>query len=109
VRELRHAVQRHFILSGESPQVGFRQDDAPVAAESDADTVRFSVGMTFEEVEREMLLKTLSRCGNNKSRTANVLGITAKTIYNRLLRYRAEGLIDDSVLRGGPGEHDTPG
>jgi len=109
VRELRHAVQRHFILSGESPQVGFRQEEAPVATESDADTVRFSVGMTFEEVEREMLLKTLSRCGNNKSRTANVLGITAKTIYNRLLRYRAEGLIDDSVLRGGSGEHDPSG
>jgi DNA-binding NtrC family response regulator len=109
VRELRHAVQRHFILSGDSPQVGFRHDDAPVTAESDADSVHFRVGMTFEEVEREMLLKTLSRCGNNKSRTANVLGITAKTIYNRLLRYRAEGLIDDSLLHGGPAEHDSAG
>jgi hypothetical protein len=29
-----------------------------------------------------------------------VLGITAKTIYNRLVRYRAEGLIDDSLLQG---------
>jgi hypothetical protein len=47
-----------------------------------------------------MLLKTLARCGNNKSRTASVLGITAKTIYNRLVRYRAEGLIDDSLLQG---------
>jgi DNA-binding NtrC family response regulator len=47
-----------------------------------------------------MLLKTLARCGNNKSRAARVLGITSKTIYNRLMRYRALGLIDDSVVPG---------
>jgi len=56
------------------------------------------VGMSFEDVEREMLLKTLARCGNNKSRAARVLGITSKTIYNRLMRYRALGLIDDSLM-----------
>jgi DNA-binding NtrC family response regulator len=98
VRELRHAVQRNYILAGDGTQVGFRAENALTAG--DDGSVRFSVGMTFEEVEREMLLKTLARCGNNKSRTASVLGITAKTIYNRLVRYRAEGLIDDSLLQG---------
>jgi DNA-binding NtrC family response regulator len=61
-------------------------------------TVKFTVGMSFEDVEREMLLKTLARCGNNKCRAAKILGITSKTIYNRLLRYRALGLIDDDTL-----------
>jgi DNA-binding NtrC family response regulator len=108
VRELRHAVQRHYILAGDAAQVGYKPDGAPAVAVNDANAVQFSVGMTFEEVEREMLLKTLARCGNNKCRTANVLGITAKTIYNRLLRYRAEGLIDDALLRGMATERSAP-
>ena len=43
---------------------------------------------------------TLARCGNNKCRAARILGITSKTIYNRLMRYRALGLIDDAMLPG---------
>jgi DNA-binding NtrC family response regulator len=98
VRELRHAVQRNYILAGDGAQVGYKLEDVFAAPVADVDGVRFSVGMTFEEVEREMLLKTLARCGNNKGRAAEVLGITPKTIYNRLLRYRSQGLIDDSVM-----------
>ena len=54
--------------------------------------------MTFEDVEREMLLKTLAHHGNNKRQAARALGITPKTIYNRLLRYKELGLIDDAVV-----------
>jgi len=103
VRELRHAVQRSYLLAGESNQIGYRPDNAARvsgAAESSADAVKFSVGMSFEDIEREMLLKTLARCGNNKCRAARILGITSKTIYNRLMRYRALGLIDDALLPG---------
>jgi len=61
-------------------------------------SVRFRVGMTFDDIEREMLLKTLAYYNNNKRSAARALGITTKTIYNRLLRYRSQGLIDDSQL-----------
>ncbi len=100
VRELRHAVQRQYILSGEGEQLGFAPDGAANTTLGDDGSVRFSVGMTFDEVEREMLLKTLARCGNNKRRTASALGITAKTIYNRLMRYRAAGLIEGNSAGG---------
>jgi DNA-binding NtrC family response regulator len=60
--------------------------------------VRFRVGMTFDDIEREMLLKTLAYYNNNKRSAARALGITTKTIYNRLLRYRSQGLIDDAQL-----------
>jgi len=48
----------------------------------------------------------LSFHGNNKRQTARALGITAKTIYNRLLRYRELGLISDDQI-GDPEMGDT--
>jgi DNA-binding NtrC family response regulator len=45
----------------------------------------------MHEIERRMLFKTLAYFGNNKARTAQALGITTKTIYNRLHAYRAAG------------------
>ncbi|HVX05303.1 MAG TPA: sigma-54 dependent transcriptional regulator [Rhodanobacteraceae bacterium] len=101
VRELRHAVQRSYLLAHDNTQMDFRPDASPHTVSAEAgNRVNFTVGMSFEDVEREMLLKTLARCGNNKSRAARILGITSKTIYNRLIRYRAQGLIDDELAAG---------
>lgn len=93
VRELRHAVRRHYILA-DGDTISVKAESPWATAESDG-SVRFAVGMKFEDVEREMLLKTLASCQHNKRRAARVLGITTKTIYNRLQRYRAQGLLDD--------------
>jgi DNA-binding NtrC family response regulator len=97
VRELRHAVQRAYILSpGEAISA---QPEVPAKATEESDgSITFRVGMTFEEVEREMLLKTLAHHDNNKRQAARTLGITAKTVYNRLLRYRSLGLIGDEQV-----------
>jgi DNA-binding NtrC family response regulator len=92
VRELRHAVQRHYILSDDDT-ISVRLPPPRPQADSDG-TVRFRVGMKFADVEREMLLRTLASCGDNKRRAARKLGITAKTVYNRLQRYRSRGLLD---------------
>jgi len=90
-------VQRLYILANEDvieplPAQVFRP------TESSDGAVRFQVGMTFDDVEREMLLKTLAYHGNNKRQAARALGITAKTIYNRLLRYRELGIIDEEAI-----------
>ena len=100
VRELRHAVQRSYLMARERDRLDFRPDTVPHGAtrQEAVGLVNFTVGMSFEDIEREVLLKTLARCGNNKSRAAKILGITSKTIYNRLLRYRALGLIDDEAV-----------
>lgn len=104
IRELRHAVQRQYILSDDE---SIRFDVAPLRSIEGKDgSIRFSVGMNLEEVEREMLLKTLAHFNNNKRQTADTLGITAKTIYNRLIRYRSLGLVSDDVVGSSP--DDTP-
>ena len=102
VRELRHAVQRGYILAkGDLIESLAAPLFKPM--ESD-DCVRFHVGMRLDDVEREILLKTLAFHRNNKRRAARTLGITAKTIYNRLLRYRARGLIGDAEVGEPAGE-----
>jgi DNA-binding NtrC family response regulator len=100
VRELRHAVQRHYIMAGESGEIEVQPEpEQPMRSSAGSDgAIRFTVGMTFDDVEREMLLKTLAHFNNNKRQAARALGITAKTIYNRLLRYRSQELIGDELL-----------
>ncbi|HEY2395363.1 MAG TPA: sigma-54 dependent transcriptional regulator [Rudaea sp.] len=97
VRELRHNIQRAYILAAGvviEPQL----ERIPEPPRSSDGAIHFRVGMTFEDVEHQMLLKTLSHHGNNKRQAARALGITAKTIYNRLLRYRELGLISDDQV-----------
>jgi DNA-binding NtrC family response regulator len=94
VRELRHTVQRLYILGGDGPLQ--LPEPRPIERENDDErTVRFHVGMTFDQVECEMLLKTLAYCDYNKRQAARMLGVTAKTVYNRLERYRSLGAIPE--------------
>jgi len=55
--------------------------------------VTFPVGTPLEELERQMILRTLEKTGNNKTRAAELLEISLKTLHNKLNSYRALGLI----------------
>jgi DNA-binding NtrC family response regulator len=45
----------------------------------------------MREIEKEYILATLTRLKNNKARTAQALGISEKTLYNKLYRYSGRG------------------
>ena len=95
VRELRNAVQRAYILA-EHGVVRIPAHAAPQRALSESpNTITFAVGTSFEEMERHILRKTLAHFGNNRRRAAAALGITARTIRNRLARERGMALADD--------------
>jgi len=49
------------------------------------------VGLSIAEAERRLTLATLRSCGGKKDAAAKVLGISLKTLYNRLNLYRAQG------------------
>jgi DNA-binding NtrC family response regulator len=53
----------------------------------DERTVRVQVGTTVDEAERQLILKTLESTHNNKTRAAEILGITTKTLQNKLKEY----------------------
>jgi transcriptional regulator with PAS, ATPase and Fis domain len=87
VRELKNIVQRavlvcdsevirpeHFPPRFQPGQLGKQQ-------------VTFDVGVTLEEVEREMISRTLAAAGNNRKKTAEMLGISRRALYNKLKRY----------------------
>jgi DNA-binding NtrC family response regulator len=59
------------------------------------DTVTFPVGTPLREIERQMILRTLDKTGNNKTRAAQLLNISLKTLHNKLNDYRARGLLGD--------------
>jgi DNA-binding NtrC family response regulator len=65
---------------------GFGQVTPRMAA-SDPDAVRLGVGTTVGEAEKLLILKTLEATSNNKTRAAEILGISLKTLHNKLKEY----------------------
>jgi len=88
VRELRNVLERAVILvDGEFIGVEHLPQELQ-PEEPEAAALSLPLGNTLDEVEREYLLASLVRNGGNKARTAAALGISEKTLYNKLARYR---------------------
>jgi len=92
VRELRNALERALVTcSGESlgkENLGLDFGRTVVAGATDA--LRLRPGMTVGEAERRLILETLTFTDNNKTRAAELLGISLKTLHNKLKEYEAE-------------------
>jgi DNA-binding NtrC family response regulator len=92
VRELRNTLERAVIVCDSSVietkhlPPGFGQTILRPSVE-DPDAVRLGVGTTVEEAERLLILKTLEATGNNKTKAAEILGISLKTLHNKLKEY----------------------
>jgi len=94
VRELRNLLERAVILAGSGPVTpahlprGFagRPDPPPRNAEA---PVVLEPGMTVDEAERSLIELTLRHTGNNRTRAAEILGISSKTLFNKLKEYGA--------------------
>ena len=93
VRELRNALERAVIMAGQGlierkhlPST-FTSPEEAEEPEGDMDSVRFRVGATVEEAERGLILKTLEHTKNNKTKAAEILGISLKTLHNKLKEY----------------------
>jgi DNA-binding NtrC family response regulator len=113
VRELRNTVERAVILAGSGmlgeehlpPHFGeagfapspakagdserravarFEQEGHPI---DEPNMVRVQVGTTVDEAERQLILKTLVATHNNKTKAAEILGISSKTLQNKLKEY----------------------
>ena len=98
VRELRNVIERAVIIcSGEQIE---RHHFAPYPIDQrqrvrNEDTITFPVGTPIEEVERQMIIRTLQKTKNNKTRAAELLGISLKTLHNKLNLYRERGQLDE--------------
>ncbi|MEJ2434181.1 MAG: helix-turn-helix domain-containing protein, partial [Pseudolabrys sp.] len=116
LRELENTIHRALLLST-GPEIGtnaIRSPDgarldqtrgtgaAAHAAQAAEQVTRNLVGRTVAEVERDLILETLRHCLGNRTHAANILGISIRTLRNKLNEYAADGA--PIPLAGGGGE-----
>jgi len=92
VRELRNVLERAVILAGEGV---IRREHLPPGfaglpnrlVETASGEVTLRPGVTVEEAERQLILMTLKHTGGNRARCAELLGLSVKTLFNKLKQY----------------------
>ncbi|MDP5033239.1 MAG: sigma-54 dependent transcriptional regulator [Paraglaciecola sp.] len=88
VRELRHAVHRAFIMSDmQGSKVELPAHFESPFAREETKSSGITAGQTIEDVERLLISATLEKVDGNKTLAAEMLGISTKTLYNRLHAY----------------------
>jgi DNA-binding NtrC family response regulator len=99
IRELEDAIHRAILLArGETVDAAdmVRADGAPLTElaipESDTLHVGSLVGHTVDEVERELILHTLERCRGNRTSASSILGISVRTMRNKLRTFIEAGI-----------------
>src|SRR5690606_510063 len=98
VRELKNYMQRVFIMSDDTVirplAVPLQVSPARPATNT---VISVAVGTSLADADRQLIMATLEQCGGVKKRAAEVLGISLKTLYNRLEEYGASN-------KAGPGD-----
>ncbi len=96
VRELKNVVERAAILADEL--IGPGDLPLPKAAdaivEGEGSVLRVKIGSRLADVERRLILATLEALAGNKAKASELLGISLKTLYNRLNMYQGHGQND---------------
>jgi DNA-binding NtrC family response regulator len=100
VRELRNVIQRAYIMADDVINVSCLPLESGRARKSSSGPfLQVRVGSTVAQVERALTLATLQQCGGVKEKAAQMLGVSLKTLYNRLREYdtQREPAASDSV------------
>ena len=91
IRELRNVIERAVILSpGEFIEAAHLPADLSGPPPPSVQSAGLTAGMTVEEAERKLIELTLAHTNDNKTRAAEILGVTVKTLHNKLKRFRRE-------------------
>jgi len=99
VRELRNVVHSAYILAGNAIDEASLPDELrssraaspnDLVDEDEHEFVTLKVGTPIAEAERRLIMATLRYCDSNKAKAAELLGVSLKTLYNRLGSYRLE-------------------
>ncbi len=105
VRELENTIHRAVLLAS-GPEIGVdgiltpdgarldqtRSSPAAQVAAAAEQVTRTLVGRTVADVERDLILETLKHCLGNRTHAANILGISIRTLRNKLNEYSADGV-----------------
>lgn len=96
-RELRNTIERAVILCADGAPLdvghlpaGFGKEQNRAAQALDSSVVPVRVGSTVNDAERLLVLRTVEATGQNKTRAAEILGVSLKTLHNKLKEYNRE-------------------
>ncbi|HUR41979.1 MAG TPA: sigma-54 dependent transcriptional regulator [Verrucomicrobiae bacterium] len=99
VRELKNAIERAYVLADATLDLsGATASTATTTAVPT--TVTVPVGSSLAEADRRLILATLEQCNGVKKWAAQLLGVSLKTLYNRLEEYRAQGILPRTPSAG---------
>jgi DNA-binding NtrC family response regulator len=94
VRELRNTIERAVILCPDGAPLdvghlapGFARSQPPATQANNDSLIPVHVGTTVDEAERMLIQRTLEATGQNKTRAAEILGVSLKTLHNKLKEY----------------------
>jgi len=97
VRELRNAMERAVIVA-RGPVLGPETLPPTVRGGATGYEPVLLAGMTVDDAERQLIFLTLERTGGNKTRAAKLLGVSLKTLHNKLRRYRELGTLPAGMI-----------
>lgn len=99
VRELKNMVHRAFILGDNELDLAAALGPTKrLVTHVDSDCVTFPLGSRLADAEQRLIFATLGYCGGNKTQTAEVLGVSLKTLYNRLNEYQSKVFNNDPMV-----------
>ena len=94
MRELENAIERAVVLCRDevisARHFQFEREGSDRTRQTAGD--QFTPGLTLREMEKRLILSTLTVEGNNRTRASDVLGISVRTLRNKLNEYSAEGI-----------------
>lgn len=97
VRELKNVLENMVIFAKEDRITPEHMPNHLLRKQDSGGGVALPEGITMDELEREAIYKTLGRCGGNKTRAAEVLGIGLRTLQRKLKDYEARDSDEDDA------------
>jgi two-component system response regulator FlrC len=107
IRELKHTIERAVILSRNDEIIAkdlflhgltFSNKEIKGYENEDNDNKIYSSDKSIAEVERDLILNTLKKHRGNRTKTAEVLGITVRTLRNKLNEFKKEGIDIEEII-----------
>jgi transcriptional regulator with PAS, ATPase and Fis domain len=99
VRELENCIERAVVLCGDDVIThDYFAFPSHRVRPSSGDSIYLPENITVGEAERILILHTLKKCNNNKTRTAEILDISVRTLRNKFKEYRTQGLVEESLV-----------
>jgi DNA-binding NtrC family response regulator len=92
VQELIQESVQVFVAEDSVVESAVHAPEIPAASLAPNEVVPLLIGSTVGEIERELVLQTLARCDGNRTRAARVLGVSVRTLRNKIRLYSADGI-----------------